>query len=141
VQQFSSIHFDDLEERVNQFMATRHAHTQLSHTHAVHQSCSYCYHPSHRIDDCTFLNHYVTETNKSTHENVQTTTILASEEKVVNKVEDKEKQSEPRPIPNLSKDKEVSVEAHFFITIPLETHHKPKSHFFNVSKCYLLRHI
>jgi Zn-finger protein len=117
VQQFPSAHFDDLEERVNQLMATRHAHTQLSHTHAVHQSCSYCYRPSHRINDCTFLNHYVTETNKSTHENVQTTTILVSEEKVVNKVEEKEEQSEPLPIPNLSKDKEVSAKAHSFIDV------------------------
>jgi hypothetical protein len=47
VQHFPTAHFDDLEERVNQLMATRHAHTQLSHTHAPHQSCSYCYHPSH----------------------------------------------------------------------------------------------
>jgi hypothetical protein len=65
VQHFPSAHFDDLEEWVNQLIATRHAHTQLSHTHAPHQSCSYCYHPSHQIDDCPFLNHFVTETNCS----------------------------------------------------------------------------
>jgi hypothetical protein len=84
VQHFPSAHFDNLEERVNQLMVAMHAHTQLSHTHAPHQSCSYCYHPSHRIDDFPFLNHYVTETNKSAHENVQTTTILVSEEKAIN---------------------------------------------------------
>jgi hypothetical protein len=89
VQHLPSAHFDDLEERMNQLMAARHAHTQLSHTHVPHQSCSYCYYPSHRIDDCPFLNHYVTKTNKYAHENVQTTTILVSEKKAVNKVEEK----------------------------------------------------
>jgi hypothetical protein len=87
VQQFPTTHFDDLKERVNQLMAARYAHTQLSHTHAPNQSCSYYYHHSHRIDDCPFLNHYMTEANKSVHENAQTTTILVSEEKAVNKVE------------------------------------------------------
>jgi hypothetical protein len=41
-----------------------------------------------------------------------------------NKVEEKEEQSEPPPIPNLSNDKKVSTEAHSFITIPLETRHE-----------------
>ena len=71
-------------------MAARCAHTQPPHTHAPHQSCSYCYHPSHRIDDCPFINHYTTEANKSVHEQAQTTTILVSEEKAINKVEEKE---------------------------------------------------
>jgi hypothetical protein len=39
VQHFPTAKFDDLEERVNQLMAIKHAHTQLSHTHAPHQSC------------------------------------------------------------------------------------------------------
>jgi hypothetical protein len=89
VQHFLTAHFDELEERVNQLLVARHAHTQLSHTHAPHQSCSYCYHPSHRIDECPFLNHYVTEANESVHENAQTTTtILVSEEKAVNEVKE-----------------------------------------------------
>jgi hypothetical protein len=41
-------------------------------------------------------------------------------------VEDLE-QIEPPSTPNLSNDKEVSTEAHYFITIPLETHHEPKA--------------
>jgi hypothetical protein len=65
------------------------------------------------------------EANKSAHEHAQTTTILVSEEKAVNKVEEKEEQIEPPPTPNLSSDKEVSSKAHSFITIPLETQHKP----------------
>jgi hypothetical protein len=39
VQHFPTAHIDDLEERVNQLMATRHAHTQPSHTHSPYQSC------------------------------------------------------------------------------------------------------
>jgi hypothetical protein len=129
VQHFSTAHFDDLEERVNQFMTIRHAHTHLSHTHAPHQSCSYCYHPSHRIDDCPFLNHYMTEANKSAHENAQTTTILVSEEKAVKKVEDNQEQIKPPPNSNLSNEKEVSTEAHSFITIPLNTHRETQVSF------------
>jgi hypothetical protein len=45
VQHFLTANFNDLEERVNQLMAARHAHAQLSHTHVSHQSCSFCYHP------------------------------------------------------------------------------------------------
>jgi hypothetical protein len=86
VQHFSTAHIDDLEEKVNQLMAARHAHTRPSHTHAPHQSCSYCYHPSYWIDDFPFFNHYVIEANNSAHEHVQTTIIFVSEEKVVNKV-------------------------------------------------------
>jgi hypothetical protein len=134
VQHFPTTQFDDLEETVNQLMAARHAHTQLSHTHTPHQSCSYCYHHSHRIDDCPFLNHYVTEANKFVHENAQTTTIVISEEKFVNKVEEKEEQNEPLPIPNLSNDKEVSTEAHSFVTIPLKTHHETQVSFLQCLK-------
>jgi hypothetical protein len=61
------------------------------------------------------------EDNKFAHELAQTTTILVSEEKAVNMVEEKEEQIKPLPTPNLSIDKEVSTVAHSFITIPLET--------------------
>ena len=108
MQHFPTAHIDDFEERVNQLRAARHAHTQLLHTHTSHQSCSYCYHPSQE-DDCPFINHYVSETNKSTHEHTQTTTKLVSEEKAVNKVEEKEKQFELPSNPNRSNDKEVST--------------------------------
>jgi hypothetical protein len=37
-----------------------------------------------------------------------------------------EEQIEPLPILNWSNDKEVSTEAHSFITIPLETYHSPQ---------------
>jgi hypothetical protein len=37
----------------------------------------------------------VIEANKSAHEHAQTTIILVSEEKIVNKVEEKEEQIEP----------------------------------------------
>ena len=61
------------------------------------------------------------EANRSAHEHAQITTILVSEEKAVNKVEENEEQMEPPPILNLSNDKEVSIEAHSLVTIPLET--------------------
>ena len=96
-------------------MAARRAHTQPPHTHAPHQSCVYCYHHSHKFDDCQFYTHYVIEVNKSAHENAQTTTILVSEEKDVSKVEEKEEhleQIEPLPIPIFSNDKVMSTEAH-----------------------------
>jgi hypothetical protein len=80
VQHFPTAHIDDFEERANQLMAARHAHTQLFHTHTPHQSCEYCYHPSHQFDDCPFINHYMTEVNKSALDNAQTTTILVDEE-------------------------------------------------------------
>jgi hypothetical protein len=75
---FPTTHIDDLEERVNQLMVVRHAHTQPPHTYAPHQSCSFCYHPSH-LDDCPFMSHYVIEANKPTHEHVQTTTFGSEE--------------------------------------------------------------
>jgi hypothetical protein len=40
-----------------------------------------------------------------------------------NKVEENEEQVEPPP--NFSNDKDVSTEAHSFVTIPLETQHEP----------------
>ena len=110
-------------------MVARHAHTQPSHTHSPNPSCSFCYHPSHGIDDCPFINHYMSESNKSTHEHARTTTKLVSEEKSVNQVEEKEKQFEPPPNPNRSNDREVSTEAHSFVTIPLETHHETQVSF------------
>ena len=66
------------------------------------------------------------EANKFAHEHTQTTTILVSEEKAVRKVEEKEEKIEPPPIPNSSNDKEVSIEAHSLVTIPLETQHEPQ---------------
>jgi hypothetical protein len=44
-------------------------------------------------------------------------------------VEEKEVQSEPQAIPNLSNDKEVSTETHSFVTIPLKTHHETQFSF------------
>jgi hypothetical protein len=80
VQHFPTAHIDDFEGRANQLMIARHAHTQLFHTYTPHQSCEYCYHPSHQFDDCPFINHYMTEINKSVLDNAQTTTILVNEE-------------------------------------------------------------
>jgi hypothetical protein len=127
VQHFPTTNFDDLEERANQLMAAKSAHTQPPHTHAPHQSCEHCYHLSHQFDDCPFINHYMTKDNKSAHENAQITTKLLSKEKAVNKEEEKEVQVEQfEPPPNPSNDKEVSIESHSFITIPLETYHAPQ---------------
>jgi hypothetical protein len=127
VQHFPTAHIDDLEERVNQLMAARRAYTQPPHTHAPHQSCSYCYHPSHQIDDCSFFNRYIIETSKFTHEYAQTTTILVSEEKAIRKEEEKEEQVEhiePPNNPNVFNDKEVSTKAHSLINFPLEMHNE-----------------
>jgi hypothetical protein len=129
VQHFPTAHVDDFEGRANQLMAARDAHTQLSHTHTLHQSCEYCYHPSHQFDDCPFINHYMTEINKSAHEHTQITTTLVSEERALDMEEEKEEQLEkiePPPILILANDKEVSTEAHSFVTIPLETYHSPQ---------------
>ena len=65
------------------------------------------------------------EANKSVHENTQTTITLVSEEKAVNKVKEKKEQIEPPPTPKLFNDKEVSAEAHSFVTISLEVQHEP----------------
>jgi hypothetical protein len=80
VQHFPTTHIDEFEGRANQLMIARHAHTQLFHTHTPYQSCEYCYHPYHQFDDCPFINHYMTEVNKSALDNAQTTTILVNEE-------------------------------------------------------------
>jgi hypothetical protein len=68
------------------------------------------------------------------HEHAQTTTILVSEEKTVNKIEEKKEQTKHPPNPNVSNDKEVSTEAHSFITIPLETFHEPQVSFIQCLK-------
>jgi hypothetical protein len=141
VQHFPTAHIDDLEERANQLMAARHAHTKPPHTHAPHQSCEYCYHPSHGFDDCPFFIHYVIEANKSTHEHTQITITLVSEEKAFNKEEEKEEhleQIDTPPNPNRSNNKEVSTEAHSFITIPLRHNLNHKFHLSNVSKSRLI---
>jgi hypothetical protein len=127
VQHFPTAHIDDLEERVNQLMAARRANTQPPYNHAPHQSCSYCYHLSHQIDDCSFFNHYIIETSKFAHEHAQTTTILVSEEKAIRKEEEKEEQVEhiePTNNPNVFNDKEVSTKAHSLINFPLEMHNE-----------------
>jgi hypothetical protein len=79
-QHFPTAHIDDFEGRANQLMVARQAHTQLFHTHTPHQSCEYCYHPSHQFDDCPFIYYYLTEVNESALDNAQTTTILVDEE-------------------------------------------------------------
>jgi hypothetical protein len=61
------------------------------------------------------------------HENVQATTTLVSEERADDHEEETKEeqveQFEPPPILNWPNDKEVSTEAHSFVTIPLETYH------------------
>jgi Zn-finger protein len=79
-QHFPTAHVDDFEGRANQLMAARQAHTQFFHTHTHHQSCEYCYHPSHQFDDCPFIYHYMTEVDKYALHNAQTTTILVDKE-------------------------------------------------------------
>jgi hypothetical protein len=64
----------------------------------------------------------------SCHEHVPTITIFENEE-IVDSNEEKEKEehlehTSPPPNPNRSNDKEMSTEAHSFITIPLETFHE-----------------
>ena len=41
--------------------------------------------------------------------------------------EENQEQIKPSPTSNWSNDKEVSIEAHSFITIPLETQHEPQA--------------
>jgi hypothetical protein len=69
------------------------------------------------------------EANKSAYKHAQTTTILVSEEKAVNKVEENDEQTKPPPTPNLSNDTEVTIEAHSFIIVLFETHHETQSSF------------
>ena len=74
------------------------------------------------------------EANKFAHEHAQSTTILVSKEKAINKVEEKEEQFEPLPNSNLSNEKEVSTKAHSFLTIPLETQLEPQFSYFQCLK-------
>jgi hypothetical protein len=64
------------------------------------------------------------------HEHVQATTTLVSEERADNHEEEEKEeqveQFEPPQNSNPSNDKEVSIEAHSFVTIPLETYHSPQ---------------
>jgi hypothetical protein len=68
--------------------------------------------------------------NNLHQEHVQATATFESEEIVDgNEEEEKEEHLEhttPLPDPNMSTDKEMSTEAHSFITIPLETFHEPR---------------
>jgi hypothetical protein len=68
--------------------------------------------------------------NDPHHEHVQATTTLISEERADNHEEEEKEeeveQIEPPQNSNLSNDKEVSTEAHSFVTIPLETYHLPQ---------------
>jgi hypothetical protein len=58
------------------------------------------------------------------HEHVQTTTTLVSKERADNHEEEEEEmEKQIEPPPNPSNDKDVSTEAHSFVTIPLETYH------------------
>jgi hypothetical protein len=77
------------------------------------------------------------ESNNSCHEHVQATTTLESE-KIVDNDEEKEKDKhlesveyiekiEPLSTPNLSNDKEMSIEAHSFMAIPFKTLHEPQA--------------
>jgi len=76
------------------------------------------------------------ESSNSCHEHVPATTILDSE-KIVDNNEEEEKEQlesvehleriEPPSTPNLSNDKEMSTEAHSFITIHFETLHEPQA--------------
>jgi hypothetical protein len=63
------------------------------------------------------------------HEHVQATTTLVSEERANNHEEEEKEQVEqfePLQNSNPSNDKEVSTEAHSFVTIPLEIYHSPQ---------------
>jgi hypothetical protein len=68
------------------------------------------------------------------HEHVQATTTFISEERAgvdgvdnhEEEEEEMEEQIEPPPILNWSYDKQVSTEAHSFVTIPLETYLEPQ---------------
>jgi hypothetical protein len=132
---FPTAHIDDLDGRVNQLMAARFAHAP-SHTYAPPKSCSYCYNHAHHINKCPFITHYTSmidedDARNSNHKHVPATTILESEEIVDNdEQEEKEEylqQIEPPSTPNLSNDKEMSTEAHSFITIPFETLHETQA--------------
>jgi hypothetical protein len=72
----------------------------------------------------------------SCHEHVPTITMFENKE-IVDSNEEKEKEEHlehtaPPPNPNTSNDKEMSTEAHSFMTIPLETFHEPQA---SILKC------
>jgi hypothetical protein len=76
------------------------------------------------------------DASHSCHEHVSTITMFENEE-TVDSNEEKEKEEHlehtaPPPNPNTSNDKEMSTEAHSFITIPLETIHDPQA---SILKC------
>jgi len=77
--------------------------------------------------------HYMIDEDDSSnlhHKHVQASATFESEEIADgNEEEEKEEHLEhttPLPDPNMSTDKEMSTEAHSFITIPLETFHEPR---------------
>jgi hypothetical protein len=72
-----------------------------------------------------------TKNGKTTKISFPNTSLLAVEPFIVDshEVEEKEEkveQLEPLPNPNMPNDKEVSTEAHFFVTIPFETQLEPQ---------------
>jgi hypothetical protein len=76
------------------------------------------------------------DASHSCHEHVPTITMFENEE-IVDSNEEKEKEEHvehtaPPPNPNTSNDKEMSTEAHSFITIPRETFHEPQA---SILKC------
>jgi hypothetical protein len=76
------------------------------------------------------------DASHSCHEHVPTITMFKNEE-IMDSNEEKEKEEHlehkaPPPNPNTSNDKEMSTEAHSFITIPLETFHEPQA---SILKC------
>jgi hypothetical protein len=71
------------------------------------------------------------DASHSCHEHVPTITMFENEE-IVDRNEEKEKEEHlehtaPQPNPNTSNDKEMSTEAHSFITMPLETFLEPQA--------------
>jgi hypothetical protein len=59
------------------------------------------------------------------HEQAKALLDPTPEMRIENGDEENLEQNEPPPISNWSNDKEVSTEAHSFITIPLEIQHEP----------------
>jgi hypothetical protein len=80
------------------------------------------------IDEDDFGNSY--------HEHVPAITIFESEEIVDSNQEEEKKEhlehTAPLSNPKSSNDKKMSIEAHSFITIPLETFHEPQA---SIPKC------
>ena len=73
-----------------------------------------------------------TENGKTTEISFLNSSSLATEPFIVDNHEEEEKELqvehiEPPTISNLSNNKEMSTEAHSFITIPLETFHEPQA--------------